>query len=187
MISTEQDLVNIIASLTLMVVVALAVRQDLVEHRISNLLTFAALAAGLSIHSLFSGLDGFVHALAGAGVGLVCLLPLYLGKGMGAADVKLMAAAGAFLGPFNAFVASLLALVFGAVLAVVVLVWRMIEVRQATAGASAGQGSAAATGPALSQVRKERFPYAVAIGLGVIVTLWQRGMLDALLQGSATP
>jgi prepilin peptidase CpaA len=174
--SSDQDLVNIIASLTLMIVIALAVRQDLVEHRISNLLTLAALAAGLSIHSLLGGLDGFVHALAGAGIGLVCLLPLYLGKGMGAGDVKLMAAAGAFLGPFNAFVAAVLTLVFGAVLAVVVLVWRMIEVRQATAGA-----------PNLSQVRKERFPYAVAIGLGAVATMWLRGMLDPLLRSVTTP
>jgi prepilin peptidase CpaA len=175
-ISSDQDLVNIAASLTLTLVVALAVRQDLVEHRISNWLTLAALAAGLLIHSVFGGPDGFVHALAGAGVGLVCLLPLYLGKGMGAGDVKLMGAAGAFLGPLNAFVATLLSLVFGAVLAIVVLVWRMIEVRQATAGA-----------PDLSQVRKERFPYAVAIGLGAIATMWLRGMFDALLRSGTAP
>ncbi len=176
MTSSDQDLVNIIASLTLMIVIALAVRQDLLEHRISNLLTLAALVAGLSIHSLLGGLDGFVHALAGAGIGLVCLLPLYLGKGMGAGDVKLMAAAGALLGPFNAFVAAVLTLMFGAVLAVAILVWRMIEVRQATAGA-----------PNLSQVRKERFPYAVAIGLGAVATMWLRGILDPLLRALATP
>ena len=176
MTSSDQDLVNIIASLTLMIVIALAVRQDLLEHRISNLLILAALVAGLSIHSLLGGLDGFVHALAGAGIGLVCLLPLYLGKGMGAGDVKLMAAAGALLGPFNAFVAAVLTLMFGAVLAVAILVWRMIEVRQATAGA-----------PDLSQVRKERFPYAVAIGLGAIATMWLRGMLEPLLRGVTTP
>ena len=176
MTSSDQDLVNIIASLTLMIVIALAVRQDLFEHRISNLLTLAALVAGLSIHTLLGGLDGFVHALAGASIGLVCLLPLYLGKGMGAGDVKLMAAAGALLGPFNAFVAAVLTLMFGAVLAVVILVWRMIEVRQATAGA-----------PNLSQVRKERFPYAVAIGLGAVATMWLRGMLDPLLRGVTTP
>jgi prepilin peptidase CpaA len=175
-ISSDQDLVNIIASLTLMVVVALAVRQDLAEHRISNLLILAALVAGLSIHSLLGGLDGFIHALAGAGIGLACLLPIYLGKGMGAGDVKLVGVAGAFLGPFNAFVAVVLTLVFGAVLAVVVLVWRMIEVRHATAGA-----------PDLSQVRKERFPYAVAIGLGAIATMWLRGMLDPILRAMATP
>jgi prepilin peptidase CpaA len=175
-ISSDQDLVNIIASLTLMIVIALAVRQDLLEHRISNLLTLAALVAGLSIHTLLGGLDGFVHSIAGAGVGLVCLLPLYLGKGMGAGDVKLMGAAGALLGPFNAFVAAVFTLVIGAVLAVVLLLWRMIEVRQATAGA-----------PDLSQVRKERFPYAVAIGLGAIATMWLRSMLDPLLRVLATP
>ena len=187
MTSSDQDLVNIIASLTLMIVIALAVRQDLLEHRISNLLILAALVAGLSIHSLLGGLDGFVHALAGASIGLVCLLPLYLGKGMGAGDVKLMAAAGALLGPFNAFVAAVLTLMFGAVLAVAILVWRMIEAREAAVGASAGSGSSAGTRSALSFVGKERFPYAVAIGLGAIATMWLRGMLDPLLRGVTTP
>jgi hypothetical protein len=36
----------------------------------------------------------------------------------------------------------------------------------------------------MSAVRKERFPYAVAIGLGTIVTLWLRGTLDPVLYGT---
>ena len=110
---------------------ALAVRQDLAASRISNALTFGALAAGVAIRSLALGLDGLLFSIAGAAVGLACLLPLYLGRGMGAGDVKLMAAAGSFLGPFNAVMAVLLSLTIGAVLAIVVVVWRAVGMRTA--------------------------------------------------------
>jgi prepilin peptidase CpaA len=94
----------------------------LAEHRISNVLTLAGLPAALAAVNL-GGASGFLNALAGAGVGLLCFLPLYLSKGMGAGDVKLMAAAGAFFGPSDAFVAALLSLASGAVLALVILLW----------------------------------------------------------------
>jgi prepilin peptidase CpaA len=180
--STEQELASIVTSLVLLAILVLAVRQDLVERRISNILTFGALAAALAILSLAQGFDGLIHALTGAGVGLLCLLPLYLCKGMGAGDVKLMTAGGAFLGPFNAFAAALLSLAFGAVLAIVVVVWRVVEMRAATAGAGAGAGSAVGIRSALSHAGKERFPYAVAIALGVISTMWIRGMLEPLIR-----
>jgi hypothetical protein len=32
-----------------------------------------------------------------------------------------------------------------------------------------------------TQLRKERFPYAVAIAAGVIVTMWARGMLGVFV------
>lgn len=183
MSSTETELTNAVASVALLFVVALAVRQDLIEHRISNVLTFGAFAAALAIHSLAHGLDGFLNALTGAGVGLACLMPLYLCKGMSAGDVKLMCTAGAFLGPINAFVASLLSLAFGAVLAIAVVVWRAIEARAATANAVTGSDSSGGFRSAVARVGKERFPYAAAIAFGVIVTMWTQGMLE-FLRGS---
>ena len=183
MTSTE-ILANAVATMALLFVMALAVRQDLIEHRISNLLTFGALAAALVLHSLAQSFDGFLYALAGAGVGLACLLPLYLGKGMGAGDVKLMAAAGAFLGPLNAFVASLWALAFGAVLAIVVVLWRVVEMRSAIAGAGTGTEPSGDFRAAVSRAGKERFPYAVAIAFGVIATMWMQGMLKSLFQST---
>jgi prepilin peptidase CpaA len=175
---------DVITSLALVLVVALAVWQDLVEHQIPNILTGGALAAGLMAHSIFDGFNGCLAALAGAGVGLACLLPLYLGKGMGAGDVKLMGAVGAFLGPANAFFAAALALAAGAVLAAAFVVWRLAESRAVLQTGSAGQGpTAGASSAAISIIRKERFPYAVAIGFGAIATLWLTGTLDTLLRG----
>ncbi len=170
----EQNFANASLAVTLLVLVALAVRQDLTERRISNVLTLAGLACGVVLQSLAGGATGFLNALAGAGVGLLCFLPLYLSKGMGAGDVKLMAAAGAFFGPADAFIAALLSLASGAVLALVILLWRAHEMRVAAAGVPAGDVG----GSNLMRLRKERFPYAAAIAAGVLATMWMRGMLE---------
>ena len=155
-----------------MAVLAAAVWLDFARHRIPNVLTFGALGAGLLLSAVGAGLDGAVTAFAGAAVAIACFMPVYLMKGMGGGDVKLMAAAGAFLGPFNAFLAAMLTLAAGAVLGVAVLAWRILELRT--------NSGALASGPALAQMRKERFPYAAAIAVGVITTLWLRGLLQPL-------
>ena len=172
----EPDSMNAPLSMTLLVMLALAVWQDLAQRRISNVLTLAGLVCAIGMQSIWAGSSGFVNALAGAGVGLICFLPLYLAKGMGAGDVKLMAAAGAFLGPPDALVAALLSLASGALLALVVLLWRTHEIRAAAAGVPASAG-----GPLLVQLRKERFPYAAAIAVGVVTTLWITGTLEVLI------
>jgi prepilin peptidase CpaA len=173
----DDPTINIVATATILIVLALAVHQDLRQHRISNLLTVSALAIGVVLASLASGLDGFTRALAGAGVGLLCLLPLYLCKGMGAGDVKLMAAAGAFLGPVHAFVAALITLAAGSVLAIIVVSWRAIELRSASVPAG---GSHPGFRGALAAASKNRFPYAAAIATGVIAAMWMFGLLRPL-------
>lgn len=179
MFPSDQPLSDVVTSLALVLAIAIAVRQDLIGHRIPNPLTGSLLIAGLLTQSVFGGVSGFLAAVAGAGVGLACLLPFHLAKGTGAGDVKLMCAAGAFLGPLNAFLAAGLTLVFGAVLGATIAVRRLADPRVASLDASSAQGSGAgAPAAAMSVVRKERFPYAVAIGAGVIVTLWLSGTLD---------
>jgi prepilin signal peptidase PulO-like enzyme (type II secretory pathway) len=51
---------------------------------------------GLSLNLLLPGAAGFWQALAGFGIGLAALLPMYLMRMLGAGDVKLMAMVGAF-------------------------------------------------------------------------------------------
>ena len=169
-----QELTIAEASLALgpIALVALAVRQDIATHRISNWLTFGALGVGLLLAAWTNGFEGIRLSLAGAAVGLACLIPLYLARGMGAGDVKLMAAAGSFLGPYNAFVAAMLTLAAGAVFGFALLAWRIFDQRR--------QAVAAPSSAVLSRLGKERFPYAAAIAAGVVATLWLRGFLKPL-------
>jgi prepilin peptidase CpaA len=68
--------------------------------RVPNWLTYHFLLAGLAFAVFKGGVALGLMALAGAGVGLLTLLPLYSIGGMGAGDVKLMAGVGAWMGPW---------------------------------------------------------------------------------------
>jgi len=172
--------IGIAAPLVLVAVLILAVGQDMASHRIPNVLTLGALGAGLVLAAAAHGFEGLGRALAGAAIGLACFMPLYLAKGMGAGDVKLMAGAGAFLGPLNAFLAAMLTLAAGAVIGIVVLTWRIVDLRGASSAGSSAKPGALATGSTLTQIGKKRFPYAAAIAVGVMATLWLRGLLKPL-------
>ena len=94
-----------------------AVLIDQWSRRIPNRLVLATLVSAIAFQAFAGGITGAAVGLLGAIVGLVVLLPLYLHGGMGAGDVKLMAAFGALLGPVSAVLAALLTLVSGTFLA----------------------------------------------------------------------
>jgi prepilin peptidase CpaA len=79
-------------------VVAVAVVMDVREFRIPNLLTVPALVAGPLYHAA-TGTPGAVESsLLGLALGFAVPFVLFAGGMMGAGDVKLMAAVGAWLG-----------------------------------------------------------------------------------------
>jgi prepilin peptidase CpaA len=85
------------------------------QLRVPNWLTFPFALGGLVFTAWSGGREALLWSLgwslAGTGVGLISLLPLYAIGGMGAGDVKLMAGVGAWLGPvltFWAFVSTAL-------------------------------------------------------------------------------
>lgn len=100
------DAVRSIGFVPLLVVLSvglLAALMDVRSFRISNLVTLPLLVAGLVFHSIaFSG-AGLAYAAQGAIVGFACLILFYALGGMGAGDVKLLTAVGAWIGPHAVF------------------------------------------------------------------------------------
>lgn len=72
-------------------------------RRIPNYLTFGGALAGLVFQTALFGLSGLTQALSGLLLGLALLLLPYIYGGMGAGDVKALAALGAWLGPRAVF------------------------------------------------------------------------------------
>lgn len=161
---------------------SMAVWHDIRNHRIPNAIVFSGAALGLLLHSVLpAGLGfagavpgglGFAKSLAGLGIGLAALLPLYLLRATGAGDAKLMAMVGAFLGPLDAFGAVIGTFVAGALLAIAYgikagVLGRMARnIRIILYGAAARL--AAVDGPAFDAGTDSaaKVPYALAIALG---------------------
>ena len=94
---------------------------DIRWRRIPNWLTFSTFGAALVYQSTTGGMEGFFFGLQGAGVGIGALLLFYALGGMGAGDVKLLGAVGAFLGPEGVFNTFLFTALLGGFYAVAVL------------------------------------------------------------------
>lgn len=91
----------LLVKIVLLCTVVAAGLYDLRYRRIPNWLNLSAMAIGVTLNLLLFASHGFVLALLGIGCSLLVYIPLYLLRGMGAGDVKLMAAVGAIAGPRN--------------------------------------------------------------------------------------
>jgi prepilin peptidase CpaA len=83
----------------LIILVSTAAWTDLRTRRIPNWINVSGAAIGLVLHIYYGGISGAIQSLAGAALGLAIFLGLYAAGGMGAGDVKLFGAVGAFAGP----------------------------------------------------------------------------------------
>lgn len=154
--------------LTLIFFLLLASWFDIRQFRIPNILTVPAAIAGLSL-SAYAG-NGLLFSLAGGGIGLVLFMaPYALGK-MGAGDVKMLAAAGTFLGPVGVIWAALWSLIAGGVLAVL-WVWYL---KMRPAGAYVPDTARLDEGKKLlgSSRNYTAMPYGLAIAIGTLIALF---------------
>jgi prepilin peptidase CpaA len=110
-------------------------------------------------------------------LGAALFMPLFALRGMGAGDVKLLAAVGAWLGPQQVIWVALITSVAGGVLALVVAVSHGY-LRQALKNIYflLLHWRVSGVGPveevSLSGSRGPRLAYAVPIAVGTLVTLW---------------
>ena len=163
---------SVIAGLALV-----AAAGDLRTGRIPNLLTFGAAAGGLLFSTLHAGLPGLGAAGLGYLVGVATFFPLFAVGGMGAGDVKLLAAFGAWLGPVGVLWAALWASLIGGAFAIVVAVrnsYLSEAIRNVTtiAGVWRAVGPSRVAGMTLTEASGPRLAYAIPIGIGAIVARW---------------
>jgi len=97
---------------------------DLLTRRIPNWLNLTALMLGLGLNLFLYQTFGLWQSLSGLGLAFLVYFPLYLVRGVGAGDVKLMAAVGAIVGPRNWLTIFVLGALVGGVLAVALLLTR---------------------------------------------------------------
>jgi prepilin peptidase CpaA len=109
---------------TVSAILILAAWIDGRELKVPNWITFPMVISGLVYATSVGGMSGLAAGLLGMCVGLLTLLPVYAVGGMGAGDVKLMAGIGAWLGWEITLAAFCVSAVVGAVMAVVIVLWK---------------------------------------------------------------
>lgn len=159
------------------------------ELKVPNWITFPMALSGLLYHTCSTGFgdaeSGFVGAMAGLGMGLLTLLPLYAVGGMGAGDVKLMAGMGAWLANYTqVWEAFCVSVVVGAIMAII-MVWRSgrFAEHQANFITILGEWMTIRDPRELSKIAKERkprmalLPYGIPICIGSIGYFLYEGMM----------
>jgi prepilin peptidase CpaA len=152
---------------------------DLWRRRIPNALTFGAALAALVFAAVVGGTSGLARAAGGWLVGFALFFPFFALGGLGAGDVKLVAALGAWIGPVLTLWAALYASIAGGVIALIVALrhrylsealsnvrllfmhWRVSGLKPLDPVSLKGSG-----GP--------RLAYSVPIVAGMVLALWFR-------------
>ena len=160
------------------VVIALtAALCDVKTRRIPNALTLGAAGVALAVHVFSNGWSGLLLAASGWAAGFALFFPVFVLGGMGAGDVKLLAAIGAWLGPWGALWTALYAALAGGLMALVVSLARGYT---GTAFRNLGTllgswllgGIRPVEGVTLETSVGPRLPYALPIATGAMVALW---------------
>lgn len=108
---------------------------DYKERRVPNWLNASLALAGLLAQAAFFGWSGLGAGAAGLAVGFGCLIVPWAMHGMGAGDVKLMAAIGAWFGPWMCLAGFVVGALVGGVIALI-----MIALQRKWAHATANLG-----------------------------------------------
>lgn len=97
---------------------------DLLTRKIPNWLTFPAMFVGVAAQVWVFGWAGALDGSLGLLLGFVLFFPIYAFGYMGAGDVKLLMAVGAWLGWHNCLKIAVVSVIFGAVYAFFEIIWR---------------------------------------------------------------
>ena len=97
---------------------------DMRNQKIYNVQTYTAILMGLCLNGIHFENNGFMFSLTGLMVGFVLLFPFYLCGGMGAGDVKYLAAIGALKGTCFVLETMYYSALIGGCMALSLIVWQ---------------------------------------------------------------
>jgi len=155
-------------------VLVVATFSDVRSRRIPNWLVLPFLVAGIAASGWLHGWHGVVMSFAGAGIGLLIYGFLFMMGGMGAGDVKLCAAIGAWIGPGQLLISLVFIALVGGAMA---LTWALFGGFLKELFLHAGDlafGSKERGEVALSNPLRRKMPYAPAIAVGTLISFIAR-------------
>ena len=154
---------------------------DLKTRRIPNFITGPSLFAGLLLHLSLDGWHGLFVSFAGALVCGIVFLIFYLAGGMGAGDVKLIAAVGGVAGLSNSASLLILTSLAGGVMGIALALTRgQLRSTLFNVGTLATHHTHQGLTPHpeinVRNASTLRLPYGLAIAAGSCITLYLQGM-----------
>ncbi len=177
-------LLSPIPAVVVLVAALIAAVTDVWKFKVYNVLTLPLLASGLVYHAIVGGWAGLGNSALGLVFGFAILLLAYAMGGMGAGDVKLMAAIGAWLGmplTYYVFIASALAggvyavalLVLGGGLHEVLINLQVLWLRARAFGRQLGSEARVEAEVRRDDRRRRLIPFAAMVAVGLIATfIW---------------
>ena len=111
-------MVLMVNKIVILLILILSVKSDVTERRIPNKLTVPVILWGIVTAGIYSGFNGILFSLSGFLVGLAVFFVPFVMGGMGAGDVKLMAAIGSVLGWKLTLYSALLTAVAGGIIVI---------------------------------------------------------------------
>jgi prepilin peptidase CpaA len=157
-------------------VLVVCVAADLRWRRIPNLVTGPAMIAGAALNCGLHGVHGLLSAVAGLLLGLLILTPPFALGGIGGGDVKMMGAAGTFLGPALVSLGLAAGLALGGLLAAAVAAHRgrLGETLRRTASMVVAAVLARSMAPLRQPTTlpgRILLPYSVPLALGTVAAM----------------
>jgi len=158
-----------------LIVLSVATFTDLRNRRIPNWLVVPFMVLGLIASAWLHGWHGLGQAFAGLGLALLLYGFLFWMGGMGAGDVKLAAAIGAWIGPNQLFFALIVTAMVGGIMALGWAVWGgfLKELLNGASDLTFGLGNKEVREEmTLGNKKKHKMPYAPAIAIGTLLSFF---------------
>jgi prepilin peptidase CpaA len=158
-----------------LIVLAVATFTDLRNRRIPNWLVVPFMGLGIVVSAWLHGWHGLGQSFGGLGLGILLYGFLFWMGGMGAGDVKLAAAIGAWIGPNQLFFALIVTAMAGGLM---VFVWALFGgfLKEMFTGAGnlafGWKDREVREEMVLTNPLKRKMPYAPAIAIGTLISFF---------------